>query len=289
MKAVILAGGFGTRISEETSVRPKPLIEIGSQPILWHIMKTYSMHGINDFIVCCGYKGNLIKEFFADYFRSHSDVTFDLRANQIEVHETRVEPWRVTCVDTGTDTMTGGRLRRVRPYLDEKEPFFLTYGDGVADLDIRKSLEFHQSHGRLATLTAVQPTGRFGVFSLTGNNTAVHSFTEKPEGDGAWVNGGYFVLNPQVLEYIKGDHTVWEREPLEQLASEDNLRAFKHHGFWQPMDTLRDKMLLDNLWKQGRAPWCKWERDQVRQGVSAIPALGTRSHRSTAGHKRKAV
>lgn len=289
MKAVILAGGFGTRISEETSVRPKPLIEIGPQPILWHIMKIYSQHGINDFVVCCGYKGHLIKRFFADYFQSRADVTYDLRANQIEVHESRAEPWRVTCVDTGTDTMTGGRLRRARPYLDDNEPFCLTYGDGVADLDITRSVEFHRAHGRLATLTAVQPTGRFGVFSLTGNDTTVRSFTEKPEGDGAWVNGGFFVLDPAVLDYIDGDSTVWEREPLERLASEDNLRAYKHHGFWQPMDTLRDKMLLDELWKQKRAPWCGWDQDQGELQHNPLPALGSRTSRTDARSQRKAV
>lgn len=259
MKAVILAGGFGTRISEETTVRPKPMIRIGPRPILWHIMKLYSAHGINDFIICCGYKGSMIKRFFADYQLENSDVTFDLRAESLEVHRCDVEPWRISCVDTGADSMTGGRIRRIRDYLDEGETFCLTYGDGVADIDISDSIAFHRKQAKPATLTAVQPSGRFGVFSLAGSDTTVRSFTEKPHGEGAWVNGGFFVLEPEVIDYIEDDVTVWERGPMERLAAEGNLNAYKHHGFWQPMDTLRDKMYLEALWNEGRAPWKVWE------------------------------
>lgn len=272
MKAVILAGGYGTRISEETAVRPKPMITIGPQPILWHIMKIYSHYGIRDFVVCCGYQGHVIKQFFANYFVSNANLTFDLRNNGIEVHASTVEPWRVTCVDTGPETMTGGRLRRVREYLDD-EPFCLTYGDGVADVDILQSIAFHRRHGKLATLTAVQPSGRFGAFSLKGSATTVDSFVEKPEGDGAWINGGFFVLEPEVIDYIEGSETVWEREPLERLAAEGNLEAFKHHGFWQPMDTLRDRIYLERLWKSRSAPWHLWSKIQKTPAAASPEAV----------------
>ena len=257
MKAVILAGGFGTRISEESVVKPKPMIEIGHKPILWHIMKIYSAHGVTDFVICCGYRGELIKEYFANYFLHRSDVTFDLRNNQMQVHQNHVEPWRVTLVDTGDNSMTGGRIKCVKDYLDG-EAFCLTYGDGVSDVNIRELVEFHRQQKTLATLTAVQPPGRFGAFTLEQEKTTVSSFREKPTGDGAWVNGGFFVLEPQVLDYIAGDETVWEREPMEQLAQEGQLSAFKHSGFWQPMDTLRDKMVLEQLWDSGKAPWKVW-------------------------------
>ncbi len=257
MKAVILAGGYGTRISEESAVRPKPMVEIGGQPILWHIMKIYSHHGINDFIICCGYKGHLIKEYFADYYLRRSDVTFDLQKNTMEVHTNACEPWRVTLVHTGHKSMTGGRIKRVRDYIGN-ETFCLTYGDGLSDVDITDLVRFHRRHGRLATLTAVQPAGRFGAFNLEADEVLVPSFKEKPQGDGAWVNGGFFVLEPQVIEYIDGDQTVWEREPLERLAAEGNLVAYRHYGFWQPMDTLRDKIVLEELWQGGAAPWRNW-------------------------------
>jgi glucose-1-phosphate cytidylyltransferase len=262
MKAVILAGGFGTRISEETSIRPKPMVEIGGRPILWHIMKLYSHFGIHDFIVCCGYRGEVIKRYFAEYFLAHSDITYDLARGETETHRSVSEPWRVTCVDTGLDTMTGGRLRRIRHYLDPEEPFCLTYGDGVANLDVRKSIKFHREHGKLATLTAVQPMGRFGAFALNQGETSVSSFLEKPRGDGAWVNGGFFVLSPQVMDYIEGDDCVWERGPLEQLAGDGELEAYRHHGFWQAMDTLRDKMVLEELWKEKKAPWKVWSPER---------------------------
>lgn len=255
MKAVILAGGLGTRISEETSVRPKPMIEVGGRPILWHIMKIYSAHGINDFVICCGYKGYIIKEYFANYFLHMSDVTLDIASNQIEVHQRKAEPWKVTLVDTGESTMTGGRIKKVRHYL-RNEPFCLTYGDGVGSVDISASIDFHYRHGRLATMTAVQPPGRFGALETDG--AAVRSFLEKPHGDGGWINGGFFVLSPAVLDLIENDETIWERRPLEELARTDNLRAFFHPGFWQPMDTLRDKTHLEELWSGGRAPWKVW-------------------------------
>ena len=253
-KAVILAGGLGTRLSEETVLRPKPMIEIGGRPILWHILKIYSSHGINDFIVCAGYKGYVIKEYFANYFLHMSDVTFDMKSNTMEVHHKKAEPWRVTIVDTGDDTMTGGRIKRIAPYLDG--PFCCTYGDGVGDIDITALLAFHKAGGRLATLTGVQPPGRFGALQLHGDE--VHSFQEKPEGDGLWINGGFFVLDPQVIDLIEGDSTVWERSPLEQLAASGQLGIFRHHGFWRPMDTLRDKHELESLWESGHAPWKKW-------------------------------
>lgn len=255
-KAVILAGGLGTRLAEETHVRPKPMVEIGGRPILWHIMKHYSAHGINDFIVCCGYKGYLIKEFFSNYFLHSSDVTFDMAANTMEVHARSAEPWRVTLVDTGDSTMTGGRLRRVRDYLDPHAPFCFTYGDGVSDVDIGALLAFHHEQGAKATLTAVLPPGRFGVLDYDG--TRVQQFREKPRGDGARINGGYFVLSPCVIDHIDSDSTVWEREPLEQLAADHQLAAFEHDGFWQPMDTVRDRALLEELWASGRAPWKTW-------------------------------
>jgi glucose-1-phosphate cytidylyltransferase len=259
MKAVILAGGFGTRLSEETDLRPKPMIEIGGKPILWHIMKTYSTYGIDDFIICLGYRGYVIKEYFANYFLHLSNVTFDLRRNQMQVHDgnTEVEPWRVTLVDTGETTMTGGRLRRVREYIGS-ETFCLTYGDGVSDVDIGALIEFHRQRGSLATLTAVLPPGRFGALKLGVDGSAIATFTEKPEGDGGWVNGGYFVLEPVVIDRIEGDATSWEREPLESLARDGAISAFKHHGFWQPMDTLRDKHQLEGLWRSGSAPWKVW-------------------------------
>lgn len=257
MKAVILAGGFGTRISEESAIKPKPMIEIGPHPILWHIMNIYSAHGISEFIVCCGYKAPIIKKYFADYFILNSDMTFDLRSNQVEVHRTDAHPWKVTCVDTGENTMTGGRLKRVREYIGD-ETFCMTYGDGVSDVDITASIQFHKAHGRLATLTAVQPSGRFGAFTLHPDSSEVEAFHEKPKGDGAWVNGGFFVLEPAVIDFIVDDTSVWEREPMEKLSRSGNLQAWKHSGFWQPMDTLRDKMYLEELWTRGNAPWKVW-------------------------------
>ena len=255
MKAVILAGGMGTRISEETALRPKPMVEIGGKPILWHILKIYSAHGINDFVICLGYKGYMIKEYFANYFLHTSDVTFDMANNKMEVHSAHTEPWKVTLVDTGDETMTGGRLKRIQPYLDHDD-FCFTYGDGVGDINIRELIAFHQSHGKLATLTATQPPGRFG--SLRLNNTLVEGFQEKPQGDGGWINGGFFVLSPKVIDYIADDTTLWEREPMEGLARDGQLAAYQHDGFWQPMDTLRDKMLLQQLWESGSAPWKSW-------------------------------
>lgn len=255
MKAVILAGGVGTRISEESHARPKPMIEIGGKPILWHIMKSYSYGGINDFIVCCGYKGYLIKEYFANYFLHTSDVTFDIVANKMEIHEKHTEPWRVTLIDTGDQTMTGGRLKRVKKYLSDSE-FCMTYGDGLSDVNISELIKFHQSHGKSATVTAVQPPGRFGALKLSGSN--VERFQEKPQGDGAFINGGFFVLSPDVLDLIDGDESIWESAPLEALASKGELQAYVHHGFWQAMDTLRDKSHLEDLWATGNAPWKKW-------------------------------
>ena len=255
MKAVILAGGAGSRLSEETHMRPKPMVEIGGKPILWHIMKIYAAHGIRNFIVCLGYKGYVIKEYFANYFLHQSDVTFDLRQNRMSVHCQKVEPWQVTLVDTGLNSMTGGRLKAVREYLDD-ENFCLTYGDGVGDVDIRGAIEFHRQHKRLATLTAVQAPGRFG--SLLLDDDQVQNLVEKPLGDGAWINGGFFVLSPSVLDYIDGPDTVWEQKPLARLAQEGQLVAYKHHGFWQPMDTLREKQQLEQLWAENRAPWKVW-------------------------------
>jgi glucose-1-phosphate cytidylyltransferase len=257
MKTVILAGGLGTRISEETATRPKPMIEIGGRPILWHILKTYSHHGINDFIICCGYKGYLIKEYFANYFLHMSDVTFDMSTNSMEVHQRNAEPWRVTLVDTGESTMTGGRLKRVEKYVKDEEAFCFTYGDGVGDIDITRLISFHKDQKVLSTLTATIPPGRFGALDMNG--TRVHSFREKPKGDGAMINGGFFVLSPKVIDLIRGDETVWEREPLEQLANSNNLAAYQHYGFWQPMDTLRDKNYLEELWHSNTAPWRVWE------------------------------
>ena len=256
MKAVILAGGLGTRIAEESTIRPKPMIEIGGKPILWHIMKIYSAYGINDFIICLGYKGYMIKEYFANYFLHVSDVTFDMASNKMEVHQNNAEPWRVTLVDTGDGTMTGGRIRRARPYLNE-DTFCLTYGDGLSDINIAELIEFHGRQKTLATLVAVQPPGRFGALSLCGEK--ITGFKEKPEGDGGWINGGFFVLSPKVLDYIDGDDMFWEREPLERLAHEGNLSAYVHRGFWQPMDTLRDKNQLDELWNSGNPPWKIWK------------------------------
>jgi glucose-1-phosphate cytidylyltransferase len=255
MKAVILAGGRGTRISEETYLKPKPMIEVGGMPILWHIMKLFSAHQVNEFIICCGYKGYLIKEYFANYALHLSDVTVNLASKQMHVHKCSAEPWEVTLVDTGEETMTGGRLKRVRQYLGE-EDFCFTYGDGIGDVDISALTQFHQRQGRLATLTAVQPPGRFGALSLDGER--VISFREKPQGDGGWINGGFFVLSPKVIDYIHGDASVWEREPMESLATAGQFAAYLHHGFWQPMDTMRDKMLLEDLWERGKAPWRIW-------------------------------
>ena len=256
MKAVILAGGLGTRISEESALRPKPMIEIGGKPILWHIMKIYSTHGVNDFIICCGYKGYIIKEYFANYFLHMSDVTFDMSTNQMQIHEKFAEPWKVTLVDTGDNTMTGGRLKRIAQYLD-KDDFCLTYGDGVGDVDITDLMQFHRKHGKKATVTAVQPAGRFGALDIKG--THVSSFNEKPHGDGSFINGGYFVLSPEVIDLIEGDQIILERGPLETLASQGQLEAYFHKGFWQPMDTLRDKSQLEELWSAGQAPWKVWK------------------------------
>lgn len=255
MKAVILAGGLGTRISEETVSRPKPMVEIGGRPILWHIMKIYSAHGIHDFVICCGYKGYMVKEYFANYFLHMSDVTFDMQDNRMEVHHRHVEPWRVTLVDTGEQTMTGGRLRRVREYVDD-EDFCFTYGDGVSDINVTALVDFHKSHGKSATLTAIQPPGRFGALNLKG--AEVRSFEEKPKGDGSWVNGGFFVLSPKVIDHIQGDETIWESEPMESLAAIGEVNAYFHDGFWQPMDTLRDRNQLEELWAGGLAPWKVW-------------------------------
>ncbi|MGV7211220.1 glucose-1-phosphate cytidylyltransferase [Oxalobacteraceae bacterium A2-2] len=256
MKAVILAGGLGTRLSEETTVKPKPMVEIGGKPVLWHILKTYSTHGINDFVICCGYRGYVIKEFFANYFLHTSDVTFDMRNNAMEVHQRYAEPWKVTLIDTGAETMTGGRLKRVRQYVEQDEAFCFTYGDGLGNVDITASIAFHRAHGKLATMTAVQPPGRFGAIDIDG--TRISSFKEKPQGDGAWINGGYFVLSPKVIDYLEGDRTIWEQEPMERLAREGEMQAFHHRGFWQPMDTLRDRVLLEDLWNSGKAPWKLW-------------------------------
>lgn len=260
MKAVILAGGFGTRISEESGIRPKPMVEIGGKPILWHIMKIYSSHGINDFVICCGYKGYMIKEYFSNYFLHMADVTFDLQKNEMEIHRKSSEPWKVTLVDTGEDTMTGGRLRRVADHVKDST-FCLTYGDGVSDVDISASIAFHKEQKSLVTLTAVQQPGRFGIFTLGEESTRIESFREKPKGDGvesAWINGGFFVVEPKALDYITDDQTIWEREPLEKLAEAGQLSAFKHFGFWHPMDTLRDKQVLEELCNSKKAPWKIW-------------------------------
>ena len=257
MKAVVLAGGLGTRISEETHLKPKPMVEIGGRPILWHILKLYSHHGINEFVICCGYKGYVIKEYFANYFLHSSDVTFHMSDGRMEVHRQNAEPWKVTLVDTGENTATGGRLKRVARYLDSG-PFCFTYGDGLADVDLTSLIKFHQSHGKEATVTAVQPPGRYGSLALADSDRFVSGFVEKPQGDGGWVNGGFFVLEPSVVDRVVGDETSWELDPLRGLAEDNQLCAFRHHGFWQPMDTLRERNLLDDLWKQGRAPWKKW-------------------------------
>jgi glucose-1-phosphate cytidylyltransferase len=257
MKAVILAGGLGTRISEETHVKPKPMIEVGGRPVLWHIMKLYSAHGVNDFVICCGYKGYVIKEYFANYFLHMSDVTFDMRDNQMEVHQRKAEPWRVTLVDTGEETLTGGRLKRVAEYIRDDAEFCFTYGDGLSDVDIGRSIEFHRKHGRLATVTAVLPPGRYGALECT--DAVVKSFIEKPRGDGSMINGGFFVLSPRCIDLIEGDRTSWEGEPLVRLAQMGQMMAFEHHGFWQPMDTLRDKNQLEELWSSGKAPWKIWQ------------------------------
>lgn len=256
MKAVILAGGLGTRLSEETSTRPKPMVEVGGKPILWHIMKIYSKHGVNDFIICCGYKGYFIKEYFANYFLHMSDVTFDMKQNKMHVHKERAESWTVTLVDTGDNSMTGGRLKRVKDYIKDEDAFCFTYGDGVSDIDISSLIRFHKKHNKLATLTATFPPGRFGALDI--KNGTVNSFKEKPKGDGGMINGGFFVLHPDVIDLIDNDSTTWEQEPLMQLAKDNQLMAFEHTGFWQPMDTLRDKTYLERLWDQGIAPWKVW-------------------------------
>ncbi len=256
MKAVILAGGLGTRISEETNLKPKPMVEIGGRPILWHLMKIYSSHGINDFIVCCGYKGYIIKEYFANYFLHMSDVTFDMSNNKMKVHQQNAEPWTVTLVDTGEDTQTGGRLKRVLPYLKDVKAFCFTYGDGLANVNITNLIQFHESHGKLATVTAVQPPGRYGA--LNRESDLVTGFVEKPKGDGGWINGGFFVLSPKCIDYIDSDDTAWEQRPLKDIALKGELMAYEHKDFWQPMDTLREKNLLEELWESGKAPWKNW-------------------------------
>ena len=257
MKAVILAGGLGTRISEETHLKPKPMVEVGGKPILWHVMKLYSAHGVNEFVICCGYKGYVIKEYFANYCLHMSDVTFDMKDNHMEMHQRKAEPWRVTLVDTGEDTLTGGRLRRVSDYVRNDEAFCFTYGDGVSDVNIGASIAFHRSHGKLATVTAVLPPGRYGALESSGSR--VTDFVEKPRGDGGLINGGFFVLSPKCLKLIEGDATPWEGSPLVQLARMGEMMAFEHHGFWQPMDTLRDKNMLEELWASGKAPWKVWQ------------------------------
>ncbi|MGB2807851.1 MAG: glucose-1-phosphate cytidylyltransferase [Sedimentisphaerales bacterium] len=274
MKAVILAGGFGTRISEETDFRPKPMIEIGGKPILWHIMKLYTCFGVNDFIICLGYKGYCIKEYFANYFLHMSDVTFDMRKNEMEVHTNHCEPWKVTLLDTGLNTMTGGRLKCVAPYLDD-EPFCFTYGDGLSDVTIDELVNAHKKQGVLATMTAVQPPARFGVLDIEGST--VNCFEEKPQSEGGWINGGFFVLDPKAIDYIEDDKTIWEREPLERLAAEGQLHAYKHQGFWHAMDTLRDKNKLEELWASGKAPWKLWGR-KVPVEIEDIPMKATKSY-----------
>jgi glucose-1-phosphate cytidylyltransferase len=256
MKAVILAGGLGTRLSEETVARPKPMVEIGGRPILWHILKIYSQHGINDFIICCGYKGYLIKEYFANYFLHMSDVTFDMRENRMQVHQSVAEPWHVTLVDTGDQAGTGGRLRKIAPYVQDQDAFCMTYGDGVSDLNISASIDFHKSHGKLVTVTAVQPSARFGDLEIVG--TAISAFREKPEGEGGWINGGFFVLSPEVISEIPSNSSMFEQEPMQKLTAKNQVQAFFHHGFWQAMDTMREKQRLEELWVAGRAPWKTW-------------------------------
>ncbi|MGZ8698057.1 MAG: glucose-1-phosphate cytidylyltransferase [Gaiellaceae bacterium] len=257
MRAVLLAGGVGSRLSEETTIKPKPMVEVGGEPILWHIMKIYSAHGVNDFVICCGYKGYVIKEYFANYFLRTSDVTFDIRANEMQVHSDSAEPWMVTLVDTGEETMTGGRLKRVREHVGD-ETFCFTYGDGVGDVDIGALVQFHKQQGTLATLTATQPEGRFGALYLGENDGLVTNFREKVNGDGAWINGGFFVLEPRAIDYVSDDSTTWEREPMQQLARDGQLAAYRHTGFWHPMDTLRDRNHLEELWRTGKAPWKLW-------------------------------
>lgn len=257
MKAVLLAGGLGSRISEETHLKPKPMVLIGGKPILWHIMKMYSSHGVNEFVICCGYKGYVIKEYFANYFLHMSDVTFDMADNRMEVHQHKAEPWRVTLVDTGEETLTGGRLKRVASYIEKEEAFCFTYGDGVSDVNIGASIAFHRQHGKLATVTAVQPPGRYGALNREGDQ--VTGFTEKPRGDGGLINGGFFVLSPKCLDFIDGDTSSWEGDPLVELAKRGEMMAFEHEGFWQPMDTLREKNLLEDLWATGKAPWKSWQ------------------------------
>ena len=257
LKAIILAGGLGTRLSEETDIKPKPMIEIGQMPILWHIMKLYSFYGIDEFIICCGYKGYVIKEYFANYFLHMSDVTFDLNENKMEVHQSNSENWRVTLVDTGEDTLTGGRLKRVYEFIKNEEAFCFTYGDGLGKINIKKLIQFHKSHGRLATVTATRPPGRYGALEF-GKNNSIVGFKEKPQGDGSWINGGFFVLSPEVIKLISGDQCTWENEPLTKLATSGELVAYKHEDFWQPMDTLREKVLLNELWNNGKAPWKVW-------------------------------
>lgn len=257
MKAIILAGGYGTRLSEETDLKPKPLVEIGGKPILWHIMKIYSAHGINEFVICCGYKGYLIKQYFQNYFLHQSNVTFQLKDNRLDIDRNNAEPWKVSLVDTGEKTMTGGRLKRVQDYVKGDKAFCFTYGDGVSDINISDLIKFHLKHGKLATVTATRPPGRYGAIKF-GINDLVDSFQEKPDGDGSWINGGFFVLNPDVIDYIKDDKTSWESDPLNILAEKNELCAFKHNGFWQPMDTLREKKILNNLWDNSKAPWKKW-------------------------------
>ena len=257
MKVVILAGGLGTRLSEETSIKPKPMVEIGGKPILWHIMKIYSYYGINEFIICCGYKGYIIKEYFANYFLHQSDVTFDMNSNEMKIHKKRVEPWKITLVDTGEQTMTGGRVKRIKNFINDGEDFCLTYGDGLANIDIKKLIDFHQKHRKLATVTSVYPPGRFGAVEI--KESQVVSFIEKPYGEGGFINGGFFVLNSKALNYVEGDITIWEKEPLKNLAIDGELMAFKHKEFWQPMDTLREKNYLENLWDSGKAPWKLWK------------------------------
>lgn len=258
MKAVILAGGLGTRLSEETDIKPKPMVEIGYRPILWHVMKIYSSHGVNDFIICCGYKGYVIKEYFANYFLHMSDVTFSMKDNTMKVHQNNAEPWTITLIDTGENTLTGGRLKRVRSYVQDDEAFCFTYGDGVGNINITELINFHKSHGKLATLTATRPPGRYGALILDSKDQ-VEYFKEKPEGDGSWINGGFFVLNPNVIDRIDDDQTSWESEPLAGLAKDGELFAYKHSGFWQPMDTLREKIILNDLWNDGVAPWKTWD------------------------------
>lgn len=257
MKAVILAGGLGTRLAEETDLKPKPMVGIGGKPILWHIMKIYSAHGVKDFVICCGYKGYMIKEYFANYFLHQSDVTFCMKNNSMQVHQNNAEPWAVTLVDTGENTMTGGRLKRVRDYVKDEEAFCFTYGDGVGDVDVTSLIAFHQQHGKQATLTATRPPGRYGALKFGPNNTVDH-FQEKPDGDGSWINGGFFVLHPSVIDRVEGDASTWEGDPLSSLAKDGQLSAFKHAGFWQPMDTLREKIMLNDLWNKGKAPWKVW-------------------------------